>query len=154
MRIFNLFLSFSLLIAMTACSNDADEDNNDDTPNTGSNQISLVIDSQDINVSDNITGAVMDHKIVIGANGADGDIQITFDDSIAAGTYSSDFIITHGSAGLAVFTTVTNATSISLTITTHNQADKHVVGTFDVDFTDNVSGDNRVASGSFDIYYY
>jgi hypothetical protein len=147
-----LFVVLIMGLMSTSCSKDDDE-SSDNNALGGSFVIKLKIDNANEIKYTKGTAMAMGGSLIIGGNNSDSDIQFSIDPDIVKGTYTKDFIITHGVNGVAVFTTATNATSSSLTITTHDKAKKHLVGTYKVNFTDNNDQSSRTATGSIDITY-
>ena len=138
----------------TACKKEEDEADNVDA--TANNIVKMKVDNDaEIVYKDNFSAGVLGDKLIIGAsdNASGGDVEFFIDPDIATGTYSTGFSISHGVNGQAVFTTITNSTSSTLTITKHDTSANHIEGTFSVDFNDNNTGASRHAEGSFNVKY-
>jgi len=147
-----MFILLSINFLTISCSKDDDEKQEETTSNT----IKLQIDNNaEISFKDNFSAMALGGRLIIGAadNATSSDIQFSLDPSIATGTYSTGFLISHGVNGQAVFTTATNASNESLTVTVHDTSSKHIKGTFTLNFIDNVTHANRHAEGSFDVKY-
>ena len=137
----------------TSCSKDDDDEKNETTT---TNAIKMKVDNNaEIVYKDNFSAMVVVDKLIIGAadNTSGGDIQFSLDPDIATGTYTTGFLISHGVNGQAVFSTLSNSSSHTLTISIHNTADKHIKGEFSINFIDNNTGADRHAEGSFDVIY-
>ena len=153
----NNLLNFSIGLLVigflfTACKKE-DETNQEEV---ASNYIKMKIDNNSETIyKDNFSAMTINDKLIIGVsdNTTDGDIQLTMDSSIANGTYTSNFLISHGVNGQTVFATVTNVSNKSLTVTTHDTANRIVKGNFSLDFTDNTTQTSRHAQGSFEVKY-
>jgi len=147
-----MFILLSINLLTISCSKDDDEKQEETTTNT----IKLQIDNDaEISFKDNFSAMVLGGRLIIGAadNATSSDIQLSLDPSISSGTYSTGFLISHGVNGQAVFTTTTNASNKSLTITSHDTSGKHIKGTFSLNFVDHNTQANRHAQGSFDVKY-
>jgi hypothetical protein len=147
-----LLLLLAVSLTMTSCKKEETEEQPEATENT----VKLQIDNNaEIDFKDSFSAMVLGGRLIIGAadNASGSDIQFSLDPSIATGTYTTGFLISHGVNGQAVFATAINASGESLTITTHNTNSKHLKGNFTLNFTDNNTQANRHAEGSFDITY-
>jgi len=147
-----LFLIMIVGIMSTSCKKDETTDDNNNTT-TSSFSIKIKIDNEPEIIYKKGSAMVMSDKLIIGGNNSDSDIQFSLDKGIAKGTYTQGFLISHGKNSKAVFTTATNATSYTLTVTEHNTSTKHIKATYQVDYKDNTTQAAHTASGSFDITY-
>jgi len=121
------------------------------------NRITLIIDNGTETVYPDITGSVLGNKLVIGGSLSNSDIQIILDDAISQGTYTSGTAIgmSHGVNSTAVFTTVTNVTSLSFVVSSHNQTNKHIKGNFTLNYDDNQNNNiNHTATGTYEVTYH
>jgi len=150
-----LFLIMIVGMMSTSCKKDDTTDDNADNNNTAASGITikLKIDNDAEIVYTKGSAMDMGGKLIIGGNNDDSDIQFSIDNTIAKGTYTQGFLISHGKNGKAIFTTATNATSYTLTVTEHNTSAKHIKATYQVDYKDNNTQAPHVAVGSFDVTY-
>jgi hypothetical protein len=150
-NILSLILLISVLI-FTSCKSDSDDDENNDSSDS---KITLKIDNGTETVYTTVTAMALNNKIIIGGNDADSDIQIIVDTDISEGTYTSamDIGISHGVNSQAIFTSITNMTSLSFVVSNHNISGKHIKGTFSLNYDDNQNTSTHTATGTFDIYY-
>ena len=153
LKIFSLIL-FTVLFSLTSCHKD-DDDNNPQDDATNS-EITLKIDNGSETVYTNVNAVVLADKLTMGGSNANSDIQIIVNSDISEGTYTSatEIGMTHGVDGQAIFGTATNVTSISFVVTTHNVANKHLKGTFSIEYNDNQDVNiSHTATGTFDVKY-
>ncbi len=152
-KILSLIL-FIALFSFASCHKD-DDDNNPQDDATNS-EITLKIDNETETVYTNVNAVVLGDKLTIGASNSNSDLQIIVNSDINEGTYTSpaEIGMSHGVNSQAVFTTATNVTSISFVVTTHNVANKHIKGTYSLEYTDNQdSSVTHQATGTFDVKY-
>ena len=148
--ILSLIVLFTLL-TFTACNSDS---NDDDNNNSSDSKITLKIDNGAETVYTTVTAAVLGDKIMIGGHDADSDIQIIVDNDISEGTYNNSEIgMTHGVNSLAIFGSVTNMTSLSFVVSSHDTSAKHIKGTFSLNYDDNQNTSTHSATGTYNIYY-
>jgi hypothetical protein len=148
-----LFLIMIVGIMSTSCKKDETTDDNNNSTTTSGISIKLKIDNEPEIIYKKGSAMVMSDKLIIGGDNSTSDIQFSLDKGIAKGTYTQGFLISHGKNSKAVFTTATNATSYSLTVTEHNTSTKHIKASFQVDYKDNTTQAACTATGSFDITY-
>ena len=150
MKFYAIVLSVFLMVLSTAC--DKNNEQNDNI--VGSGEITVTIGGKK-SVFKEVNGTGLGDKIIIGAALSDLDIEMILDADIVKGTYNKDkYAITCGNGqGEAVFTTLTNVTSQSLTITDHDKAHNHVTGTFQLVYTDHETEASVKVEGSFDVKY-
>ncbi len=142
-----VLMIFAFGIVAVSCNKD------DNTSGGQVFEVKLKIDNNtEITYSDG-TASVLVDKLIIGANNDNSDMQFSLDPNIETGTYSEGFLISHVVDGNAVFNTVTNVQSVTLTITTHDKSARHIVATYTLNYTDNNNSDSHTASGSFDVVY-
>ena len=152
-NILSLIVLFTLL-TFTACNSDSNSNDDDNNNNSSDSKITLKIDNGTETVYTNITAAVVGDKIMIGGHDADSDIQIIVDNDISEGTYNNSEIgMTHGVNSLAIFGSVTNMTSLSFIVSSHDTSAKHIKGTFSLNYDDNQNASTHSATGTYNIYY-
>ena len=61
--------------------------------------------------------------------------------------------MTHGVNSLAIFGSVTNMTSLSFVVSSHDTSAKHIKGTFSLNYDDNQNTSTHTATGAYNIYY-
>jgi len=138
-------------LTFTACKKKKEDDNDN---NSSTSKITLKIDNDSEIVYSNVTASILNNKIVIGSQNSNSDLEIIVDKNISAGTYNQhDIGMSYGVNSVAVFHTITNVTSLSFVVSSHNTNDKHIKGTFTLNYDDNSSGAPHTATGSFNVYY-
>jgi hypothetical protein len=150
MKFYAIVLSVFLMVLSTACNKNDEQNDNI----VGSGEITVTIGGKK-SVFKEVNGTGLGDKIVIGAALSDLDIEMILDSDISKGTYTNDkYAITCGNGeGEGIFTTVTNVTSKSLTITDHDKAHNHIKGTFKLVYTDHETQASVKVEGSFDVKY-
>jgi hypothetical protein len=149
-NILSLILLISVLI-FTSCKSDSDDDDNNDSSDS---KITLKIDNGTETVYTTVTAMALNDKIIIGGNDANSDIQIIVDTNISEGTYSAmDIGMSHGINSQAIFTSITNMTSLSFVVSNHDISGKHIKGTFSLNYDDNQNTSTHTATGTYNVYY-
>jgi hypothetical protein len=147
--------SMMMLAVLAGCSKD---DKND--ADLGSGTVTVTINGKKTELS-NLFAGVLDNKVNITATENVQELSMMIDGSIDKGTYNYDsneptvvpYVITYAESNKAVFTTVTNVTKASLTITSHDQAKNKIKGSFTLTYLDNETQEPHQASGSFEVTY-
>jgi hypothetical protein len=147
-----LFVVLIMGLMSTSCKKDDDE-NTDNNSGISTYVVKLKIDNgSEIKLTKG-SAMAMGGRLIIGADNSDKNIEFSIDPDITKGTYTQGFLISYGVNGIAVFNTITNAQSYSLTISLHDKVKKHIKGSFTVDYTDNNDQSSHTATGSLDITY-
>ncbi len=151
-KILGLML-FLTLFTFTSCHKKSDDDEvqNDST----NSRITLKIDNGNETIYTDVNAMVMNNQLVIGGSDTNSDIQMIVDPDISQGTYGSNQVLmSHGMNSQAIFTTVTNVTSLTFEVISHDMTAKHIKGTFSLEFTDNQNVSlTHTATGTFNVYY-
>ena len=144
--LFKIVLLALVVISFNACKKKA--------RNKTSSKITLQIDNGTERVYTDISASVLVDKLVIGGQDDDSDVEIILDKNIGTGTYNQHEVgISHGVRSVAVFHSLSNVTSLSFVVSSHNTNSGHIKGTFTLNYDDNHSGAPHTASGSYNVYY-
>jgi hypothetical protein len=138
-------------LTFTACKKEKEDGDNNSSSDS---KVTLKIDNDSEIVYTNVTASILNNKIVIGSQNSNSDLEIIVNKDISNGTYSQQEIaMSYGVNSVAVFTSITNVTSLSFVVSSHNTNDKHIKGTFTLSYDDNNTGAPHTATGSFNVYY-
>jgi len=150
-----LLLSVIGLISTSCKKEETSTDNNEGGSSTITYIVTLKIDDNaEIKYKyEEGYATVKNDKLLIGAYKSDERFDLTLNKNIVKGTYYNGYLIEYVVNSEAPFIFGENVESSTLTVSTHDVEENHIVGTFSVNFLIEDDPNSHNASGTFDATY-